>query len=549
MEMKDCLLVGFNDTNFSDFVNLIRELGEGSGTWRDLRLAFAEQDNKAFRALDLLNRAFELEGVTLESSLENCDFVWPVLLILGSYLHRLNISFDYVKLFHREREALREQLKTTQYRAIVITTTVYVSPDPIIEIVDFFRTCGIDCPIIVGGPYISSQHRTLAPESLRSLFDYLGGDVYIVSSEGEATLARVIERLRSGMPLKGVANVAYRDNGFLLAPLEVENNDLAAHPVDYALFGGKSIGEFVSLRTAKSCPFNCSFCGFPQRAGKYVYTGVQDVERQLDAIAELGTVSTLTFIDDTFNVPKGRFKEILRLMIDKNYGFRWSSFFRSDHGDDETIELMAQAGCEGVFLGIESGCDSMLQLMNKTARKKDYSRALHKLNEVGISSYASFIVGYPGETLDSVQETIDFIEENRPSYYRAQLYYLDPATPVWRDREKFQIVGEGFEWAHPTMTSEQACDQMDRMFLTIQNSTWLPQHGFEDWSLYYLRRRGFTASEVRDYVRYFNTLVKANLPNQLDNIDSAATMVKIREIVRGVSKRNSYKSLRDTVSV
>src|SRR4029078_1736945 len=103
--------------------------------------------------------------------------------------------------------------------------------------------------------------------------------------------------------------------------------------------------EFVTLRTAKSCPFSCSFCGFPQRAGKYKYLGVELLEKELDDIRNIGTVTTLTFLDDTFNVPKERFKEILRMMIRNNYGFKWNSFFRSDHGDDEHIVMLGHTGC------------------------------------------------------------------------------------------------------------------------------------------------------------------------------------------------------------
>ena len=94
------------------------------------------------------------------------------------------------------------------------------------------------------------------------------------------------------------------------------------------------------------------------------------MEQELNAIREIGTVTTLTFIDDMFNVPKARFKEMLRMMIDNQYGFKWNCFYRSDHGDEEAIELMGKAGCEGVFLGVESGSDAMLEKMNKTARRE-----------------------------------------------------------------------------------------------------------------------------------------------------------------------------------
>lgn len=69
------------------------------------------------------------------------------------------------------------------------------------------------------------------------------------------------------------------------------------------------------------------------------------VERELDAIKAAGTATHLYFMDDTFNVPKKRFQEILRMMIRNQYNFKWKSFYRSDHGDEETIALMQESGC------------------------------------------------------------------------------------------------------------------------------------------------------------------------------------------------------------
>src|SRR5205085_1938539 len=137
---------------------------------------------------------------------------------------------------------------------------------------------------------------------------------------------------------------------YVMTPAELESNPLEEHMIDYSLFPKEDFNEFLTLRTAKSCPFSCSFCGFPQRAGKYKYLSVDLVEKELDAIRNIGRVTTLTFIDDTFNVPKERFREIMRMMIRNNYGFKWNSFYRSDHGDEKTVELMAQAGCEGANL-------------------------------------------------------------------------------------------------------------------------------------------------------------------------------------------------------
>ncbi|WP_176704033.1 PhpK family radical SAM P-methyltransferase [Burkholderia singularis] len=538
--IKDCLIIGFHDPSFSDFVEMMRGTGEDTGAFRDLNLTFTEVGGVPLRCLDLINHLMTEAGMPPDTPYENCDFVWPVVLYLGSFLHRRGFSFDYVSLFHREKDELPERFEGKRFHSVVITTTVYVSPQPIIEIVEYLRSIGIDAPIIIGGPYISNQHKVMSEDELSLLFNFIGGDVYVISSEGETTLAKIIARLKAGESLDGIPNIAVASAdgaAFDFHPLETERNELHDEPIDYSLFGPEAIGRFVSLRTAKSCPFNCNFCGFPQRAGNYVYTDLDYVERELDAIAELGTVSTLTFLDDTFNVPKGRFKSILRLMIDRGYGFRWNSFYRSDHGDAETIELMAASGCEGVFLGIESGCDRILELMNKAARKKHYGAAIDKFREVGITTYGSFIIGFPGETRDSVFETMEFIETHAPTFYRAQLFYLDPATPVWRDREKLGVVGGGFEWRHPTMDNHEASALIEHMFVTIRNSVWCPQNGFEDWSIYYLMRHGFSRDDVISFVRGFNELVGMKFVTPDNPSARSDVMARLRNIAIAARRR------------
>src|SRR4029077_19269390 len=176
------------------------------------------------------------------------------------------------------------------------------------------------------------------------------------------------------------------------------------------------------------------------RAGAYHYLAVETIEQELHVLQELG-VRRLYFLDDSFNVPKARFKDMMRMMIRNRSGFTWNSFYRSDHGDAEAAELMAQAGCRGVFLGVESGSDFILERMNKSARRADYLRTIPLLKQTGILTHANFVVGFPGETYQTAQESVDLIEEAQPDTYRAQLWYCDPVTPVWQQREQYGIRG------------------------------------------------------------------------------------------------------------
>ncbi|MBI5815653.1 MAG: PhpK family radical SAM P-methyltransferase [Nitrospinae bacterium] len=525
--MTDCLIIGFNDFDFREQVEMTRSMDGASGAHRDLKLAYINHNGVPKRALDIFS---EFHG---GQRFHNQDFLAPSIVHLGTYLAKKGFSFDYVNLFQQGKETLRRKLESGDALTVAVTTTFYVSAPPVMEVISFVRSVAPKVKIIVGGPFIAGQQNGGGPEAMREFFTYLGADVYVISQEGEAALANVIGAIKSGSPLSGVDNIAYLDgDGHTTTRIAPENNPLGDNTPDYSLFKKDDIGQFVSLRTAKSCPFSCAFCGFPRRAGKYSYIGPDEVEKALDSIREIGGVSTLTILDDTFNVPKKRFKEILRMMIRKNHGFRWNSFYRSDYGDEETAELMRRAGCEGVFMGAESGSDAMLEKMNKTSRRKDYLDAIRLMKNAGIVTHVALIIGFPGETRDTARETADFIEEAGPDFFRAQLWYCDPVTPVWEKRRELGITGSAFNWAHATMDSREAADIVEKMFLTVENSAWTPQNNFELWSVFYLMRHGMNLNQVKTFVRCFNNVIKEELIRGADVEDADPLMENLRRACR-----------------
>jgi radical SAM PhpK family P-methyltransferase len=534
--MVDCIIVGFNDVPFHKQEEMARSAGVSSPAYRDLRLAFVNIDGRPQRALEVLN---SVNNIPPERALHNSDFLWPVISYLTSYLERRGHSVDYINLFQRDRARFADLL-AEQPRCVAVTTTLYVMPDPIEEIIAFVRELSPGTLIVVGGPFIANQHACLDYEELNGLFRMLGADAYVISSEGEAALAEIVSAVKCGRSGQAIPNVVWRGDGYAIHGLVAESASMAAEWTDYARFGPHAIGASVSLRTAKSCPFACSFCGFPQRAGAYTYLDVKDVEIQLQNIRDHSDAIALTFLDDTFNVPRARFKQLLRMM--RGYGFKWNCFYRCDHSDDEAIDLMREAGCEGVFLGVESGSDDMLRRMNKGARRADYVRTICKLRSVGISTYASLIVGFPGETEESVSATRDLLEETRPDFFRAQLWYCDPVTPIWRSRATYGVVGSGFGWSHDTMSSLDACDCIDGLFSDIKGSVWLPQHGFEQWSTFYLQRRGMERDAVTSFVKAFDRAVGDGL-GRARPTEAAIVELRHAAVAPGLAKFTSATDL------
>ena len=508
--IKDCLIIGYNDGSFDKEVEMQRSMGADHPNYRDLRLNFIEYQGKPYRAMDILDH-FYYEGREQDPrrKIHNTDVLWMVVMYLGTYLHRRGFSFDYVNLFQLQKDELREKLQKNQYLTTVITTTIYNYDTPIIEAVDFVRQHNPKTKIIVGGPYIAKRSESMAESDLRAVFDYIGADLYVRSREGEQALVRILRALKQGASLAQIPNIAYRDGGdFVLTHDEREINALHENLIDYSLFPKRDIGSYVNLRITKGCPFKCSFCSFPLRTEKYDVSNVSYIQQEMDQLHDLGTVTGLFFIDDTVNVPLNTFKDMMRMMIRRKYGFRWHCFFRADFCDEELVDLMKMAGCKGVFLGLESANDRVLANMDKTPRKHHYLAAVPLFKAAGIRVFASLFFGFPGDTLETAHETMDFLEETKPEFYRPLIWYCDPVTPVWKQKERYGIKGYHFSWSHDTMNVGTACDLVKECFFRFDVPVWVPDPGFNFVSLYLLENRGMSFDQIDTFLRCFNAVVR-----------------------------------------
>jgi len=506
----DCLIIGHNEMDFAEYEAGVRKMGTNTGAFRDLDLNFIRYRGRPTTAGEIFN-LFSRDGGKAGSikPLTPGETFSGTVAYLGTYLNRRGFSFHYINSFRDEKEKLAEKLKNFTYRTIAVTTTLYVSVFPITEIVDFIKEHHSGAKIVLGGPFIYTQYRTQNAIYLAYLFNtVIGADYYVINPQGEAALVEILRHLKNDIPLPQIDNVYIKSTAEDQFPeVSRENNILADNMVDWDLFSG-GVGECANLRTAISCPFSCAFCGFPRHAGKYQTAGVEEIEKELISLDKVGTVKSIQFIDDTFNVPVKRFKEILRMMIRNKFGFKWYSHFRCQFADAEMIELMKESGCEGVFLGIESGNDQILKNMNKAVNIGKYLKGIDLLKKNEILSYGSFIIGFPGETDETAGDTLRFIRESGLDFYHAQLWYCEPITPVWGDREKYRLKGNGFEWSHRTMDSKGASDWVDKIFMSVEDPTWVPLNNFEFDGVFHLLHRGLDLHKIKRFIESFNNAVR-----------------------------------------
>ncbi|HEX5760248.1 MAG TPA: PhpK family radical SAM P-methyltransferase [Thermoanaerobaculia bacterium] len=528
----DCVVIGYNETPFGQYEGLLRQYGEDSEAYRDLKFSFVDLGGEKLTYPELMNHAV-LRARPDDGRLSFRSGEIPNLAAayLTNFLRRRGIAARYVNLFQDEKDKLADYLADDPL-CVAITTTFYVLNFPVNEMVEFIRRHNPRVRVVVGGPLVANHLRNYAGHELDAALADMGADAYVFDSQGESTLARIVACLRDGGDLAAVPNlIVARNGGFIATPHAPENNSLDENDIDWRTFADEGPGPTIQARTARSCAFSCSFCNYPARAGRLTLARLGTIERELDSMRAL-EARNVVFIDDTFNVPLPRFKEICRLMISRGYGFDWFSYFRCSNSDEEAIDLMAESGCKGVFLGIESGSPGILKNMAKAATLEQYERGIRRLRERGILTFGSYIIGFPGESEETVAETTDFIRRTACDYYRAQVWYCERGTPIDQQRDKYGIEGDGFVWSHASMDSMQAMDHIERMFLSIDESTWLPQWSFDFWIIPYVLGKGVSLDSFKRFMTAANRLLSLGIASVPAEQREALRREHLEEITR-----------------
>lgn len=468
----------------------------------------------AYSGLDLVQSQRLVNYERSDANLE-CAFN-AAIAYLGTYLSRREITFDYINSFEDEKELLINKLKKNTL-LVAISSTFCEDIEKLIEIVKFVKKYNKDCKFVIGGTFITYTINQYNENERNIVMRRINSDFYIYSFFGESTLVNLIKALKYNGNVNEIDNLYYKnDNKYMINNIAEEKNILEDNMVDWLLFADR-LGIYVPVRTAISCPYKCAYCSFPKYGGKYQTVSIRSIENELDTIAKIGKTGIVHFVDDCFNKPATRFKEILNMLVRNKYPFKWHSFLKCEDIDDDTIYLMKKSGCLGVLIGIESGSPEMLKRMNKSIDLEHIKKTVEKLNKANIVTYALFIVGFPGETLDTVRKTIHYIEELKPTFYALSPWYCNINAPIYDEREKYKIEGKNYNWSHCTMDFKTARSLSLEMFFSIKNSTMLTLNYTYMFQLLY---NGVGLEEIKEIVRKGNNdlIINHDFHNKRTNL-------------------------------
>jgi anaerobic magnesium-protoporphyrin IX monomethyl ester cyclase len=238
----------------------------------------------------------------------------------------------------------------------------------------------------------------------------------VVRGEGEEALVAIAGRVERGRGLEGVPGVSWRGPGGEVhrnAPQPFRNDlDALPRPAWHLLELSKYLAfeDGASLMTSRGCPHRCLFCvGRKMIGAKGRFRSPTAVVDEMEALARLG-FQHIRVEDDLFTFRRERAMAICREMVRRDLRIRWRAYARVDTVDEELLEWMSGSGCERLLFGAESGSPEILRRIRKGITPSQTRSAVAMTRRAGIGVLASFVIGLPGETSETVQETVAFAE-------------------------------------------------------------------------------------------------------------------------------------------
>jgi radical SAM superfamily enzyme YgiQ (UPF0313 family) len=337
-----------------------------------------------------------------------------------------------------------------------------------------------DATVVLGGPHATFMDK--------ELLDAEPAVDVIVRGEGEVTFAELTQRIVNGVGLNSADGITYRhQNQIVQNPSRefIQNLDDLPFPAykhfpleKYRLFGKL----FYPVITSRGCPFQCNFCTTSRILGRqYRVRSPQNIGHELELLKREYSADSFTFYDDTLTLDKKRLYDICDEIKRRKINIPWDCQTRADKVSEEMFTKMKSTNCQQVFFGVESGCQSVLNAVNKRTTVEQNEAAIKMAKKSDLFVAISIIIGYPNETAEMRKETFDFIRRVEPDDV-----YLCIATPYPGTELRKEVEHLGYkmssDWSrydtttpvfeNPLLSDEEAL----RIRKTFYNSFYSPKY-------------------------------------------------------------------------
>jgi len=356
-------------------------------------------------------------------------YIWPPvdLLYLSGVLHHPDVELSVIDAVVSKQtwDDVYSHIRSQQTEIVIcLTGTASFKED--MQGASLLKILGVERIYVLGNAPVFRPKEFLHQFSFIDgvLHNFFDPAVLPLINEDRVVTSSISHRLKNGQISIGQVNYL---------PL---NSEIVVHSVpQYRKFPLSSYSTPIARKkplatvlTTFGCPFSCKFC--IASALRYYTRDINDLKREFDALSRVG-VREIFFQDSTFNSQPERFRTLLHLLIKHKYGFSWSANIHSYYLTEEILALMKQAGCHTVQIGVESGNQATLDAYAPSKRKPNLRAVFRLCKKVGIRTLGYFIIGFPSETVNSAQQTIDFAKKLDPDFASFSVMTPDYGTALY----------------------------------------------------------------------------------------------------------------------
>lgn len=345
------------------------------------------------------------------------------LLYIASILRNLNYDISILDLSFYKRETWNEIIPLADIYGITVYTASYHRA---LLIRDICKKINPNCRIIVGGPHPSSLTQETSED-----FDI------VCVGDGEGIIEDIIKYVELSNKLNnnmGFPKIFYGNEKLMnIDDISFPARDLL--PIkDYTrtVYGEKA----TSIIASRGCIYRCNFCQNSKRTEKVRFRRVDNVILEMKDLISKYNFKAFQFYDDTFTIhPK--IDELLEKMKELNIIFRCNGDTRRNRY--ELFEKLYDAGCREIAFGIESGSQKILDQLNKRVKISQNYLAIIDAKKAGLNVKAFIMVGSPGESWDTVKETVKFMNNAKPQTWTVFNFVPLPGCNIFSNPEKYGI--------------------------------------------------------------------------------------------------------------
>jgi len=298
---------------------------------------------------------------------------------------------------------------------------------------------------IAGGP-----HATVLP---KETLEDMKVD-YVVIGEGEVTVLELVRGIEKGQDPGKIKGIAFLDKGEVrLTPRRDFISDLddvpfpARHLMKIKRYGkgiGAKIVPCTTILTSRGCPFNCSFCcNASLWHRKYRQRSPQNVVEEMVEVYHRFGIRNIYFPDDLFTANTIWIREICSEIASTAINFKWRCLARVDTLDREILKIMRDSGCYAVEVGVESGSELILKNMNKNITIPQAIQTLPWARELDFDTHVFFMLGYIGETEDTIRMTINLAQKLNPEHVSFSIATPIPGTDFYKEATEKKLIVDG----------------------------------------------------------------------------------------------------------